>query len=102
MPETEMKDRPVEPARGGNGGNGGNPNGGIRLFGRRIAMPRSRLVRVALGVGLVIGGLLGFLPILGFWMVPAGLLVLSYEFALIRRLRRRTVVWWGGRGRRGR
>jgi hypothetical protein len=38
--------------------------------------------------------MLGFLPILGFWMIPLGLLILSYEFAVVRRLRRRSVVWW--------
>ena len=41
-----------------------------------------------LGVILVIGGLLGFLPILGFWMLPLGLIVLSIDFALVRRWRR--------------
>ena len=48
---------------------------------------------------LVFFGLLGFLPILGFWMIPLGLLVLSYEFAAVRRHRRRFVVWWERRRR---
>ena len=42
----------------------------------------------------------GFLPVLGFWMVPLGLLVLSYEFAAVRRHRRRLVVWWEKRRQR--
>ena len=66
----------------------------ISLFGREFGMPRSRLSRIALGIGLIVGGVLGFLPVLGFWMIPLGLLVLSYEFALIRRRRRRLIVWW--------
>jgi hypothetical protein len=45
------------------------------------------------GVVLVLGGLVGFLPILGFWMVPLGLIVLSYDFPSVRRLRRRMTVW---------
>ncbi len=57
-------------------------------------MPRSRILRVAVGVLLILFGIVGFLPIVGFWMIPLGLLVLSYEFALIRRLRRRMVVWF--------
>ena len=66
----------------------------IHLFGRHFHLPRSRWLRIAIGVVLVVGGILGFLPILGFWMVPLGLLVLSYEFAAVRRWRRRLVVWW--------
>ncbi|MER8966410.1 hypothetical protein NKI25_11860 [Mesorhizobium sp. M0808] len=71
----------------------------ISVFGRQFTMPRSRGLRILIGVVLIIGGILGFLPILGFWMVPIGLLVLSYEFALVRRHRRRFVVWWERRRR---
>ena len=66
----------------------------ISIFGREFRMPRSRGARIAIGITLTILGIFGFLPILGFWMVPLGLLVLSYEFASVRRLRRRFVVWW--------
>ncbi|MDH6229738.1 hypothetical protein M2281_000310 [Mesorhizobium soli] len=66
----------------------------ISILGREIRLPESRNKRIALGVGLTILGLLGFLPILGFWMIPVGLLLLSYEFALIRRYRRRGIVRW--------
>lgn len=70
------------------------PGRKISVFGREIHMPESRNKRIAIGVALTFLGLLGFLPILGFWMVPLGLLVLSYEFALVRRYRRRGVVRW--------
>lgn len=53
-----------------------------------------------MGIALVFLGLLGFLPVLGFWMVPLGLLVLSYEFHIIRRLRRRMIVRWERRKER--
>ena len=49
---------------------------------------------MALGIVLIICGILGFLPILGFWMIPLGILILSYDIAFVRRLRRRVVVWW--------
>ena len=62
-------------------------------------MPRSRAQRVVIGVGFLMLGILGFLPILGFWMIPLGLLILSYEFATVRRLRRKGVVWWERRRR---
>ncbi len=66
----------------------------IRLFGREFRLPRSRALRLAIGIGLIPLGILGFLPILGFWMIPLGLLLLSYEIAAVRRWRRRLVVWW--------
>jgi len=36
-------------------------------------------VRLPIGILLVVGGLLGFLPVLGFWMVPLGLAVLAID-----------------------
>jgi purine-cytosine permease-like protein len=73
----------------------------IRLLGREITMPQSRLLRIVIGGLLVFFGLFGFLPVLGFWMIPVGLIVLSYEFATVRRWRRRFEVWWAERrGRR--
>ncbi|OQM76941.1 hypothetical protein [Manganibacter manganicus] len=72
----------------------------ISIFGRDFPMPRSRALRIAIGIVLIVFGLFGFLPILGFWMIPVGLLVLSYEFASVRRWRRRVVVWWERRRRK--
>ena len=63
----------------------------------KIKVPGSPLVRMALGGGLVAGGVLGFLPILGFWMIPLGLGVLSVDSPSVRRARRKTEVWWGRR-----
>ncbi len=71
----------------------------IKIAGRTFELPKSRLLRIAIGVLLILLGFVGFLPILGFWMVPIGLLVLSYEFAVVRRHRRRLVVWWERRRR---
>ena len=67
---------------------------------RKDKLPRSRIARIVIGVLLVIGGLLGFLPILGFWMIPLGLLVLSVDLPSVRRWRRRLEVKWGRRGKR--
>lgn len=64
-------------------------------------MPRSRVGRIATGSALVVGGTLGFLPILGFWMVPVGLVVLSHDLPAVRRQRRRLVIWWASRRNRG-
>ena len=84
----------VSEERGMTDRQGHKPPRTIRLFGRRIPMPQSRALRVSLGAVLVVFGLLGFLPVLGFWMIPLGLVVISHEFAMARRYRRRTVLWW--------
>ena len=37
-------------------------------------------LRPPVGVALVIMGLFGFLPVLGFWMIPLGLAVLAIDY----------------------
>ncbi len=37
-----------------------------------------------MGLLLVVGGLLGFLPVLGFWMLLPGLLLLSLDLPFLR------------------
>ena len=73
----------------------------VTLGNKTIKLPRSRLARIIIGMLLVIGGILGFLPILGFWMIPLGLLVLSIDLPMVRRWRRNMTVWWGRRGNNG-
>jgi hypothetical protein len=78
---------------------GTTPRGPRRLkFGRfSIGVPASKPARIALGIVLCLGGFLGFLPILGFWMLPLGVMILSIDFAPARRLRRRLALWWARR-----
>ena len=66
----------------------------VRIFDRQLRLPNSKPLRIGLGTMLVGGGLLGFLPVLGFWMVPLGFLVLSVDLPAIRRWRRQMTVWW--------
>jgi hypothetical protein len=73
------------------------PRKRIRIGSYSIPVPGSRIARMAVGVLLIFGGFFGFLPILGFWMVPLGLLVLSIDLPFVRRFRRRIEVWWGRR-----
>jgi hypothetical protein len=75
------------------------PRRRISFGGFSVPLPQSRVWRVALGIVLILGGALGFLPILGFWMIPLGLLVLSIDLAIVRRQRRRAEVWWGRRNK---
>jgi hypothetical protein len=60
-------------------------------------LPRSAWARIPIGILLVIGGILGFLPILGFWMVPLGLAVLAVDFPPARRAARRLILFVGRR-----
>ncbi len=66
----------------------------VRIGSYRLPLPRSRLLRIVIGGLLVVFGLFGFLPILGFWMIPVGLLVLSVDIPRVRRWRRRFAVWF--------
>lgn len=45
---------------------------------------RWRPVRLPLALIFIAGGLLGFLPVLGFWMLPFGLLLLAIDLPLLR------------------
>ena len=59
------------------------------------AVPKSRILRTFLGVTLVIFGIFGFLPVLGFWMIPLGLSILAIDSPVARRIFRRMKVGWG-------
>jgi hypothetical protein len=67
----------------------------IRVGGYSVPMPGTRRHRTLLGAGLCAGGVVGFLPVVGFWMLPLGLIVLSVDSPSVRRLRRRAAVRWG-------
>ena len=74
----------------------------IRFGKYSVVLPANRLVRIGLGVALVIlGGFFGFLPVLGYWMVPVGFLILATDVPVIRRFNRRVMVavlgWWNSR-----
>jgi len=68
-----------------------------------LRRPYARLVRIPLGLLLVLGGVFSFLPVLGIWMLPLGLLLLAVDLPFLRgplgqglvRLQR----WWANRRR---
>ena len=66
----------------------------VKIGRYRLPLPRSRLLRILIGVLLMVGGLFSFLPIFGVWMIPLGLLVLSIDIPRVRRWRRRFAVWF--------
>lgn len=77
----------------------------------RLLQDRMWLVRVPVAGMFMLGGVFSFLPVLGIWMLPLGLMLLAVDVGLIRptvsagfiRSRRRFSVFWRQRvrGRRG-
>ncbi len=67
-----------------------------------IHLPHSRYGRLALGATLVLAGLFGFLPVLGYWMIPLGFYILSHDLPMVRRFRRVVTLRAGRRWRRWR
>lgn len=50
--------------------------------GKRYLPP---VLRGFLGLVLIIAGILGFLPVLGFWMIPLGIALLATDIPVLRR-----------------
>ena len=75
--------------------------GHFSIAGRRFRLPRSRTARIGLGTLLVLGGVFSFLPVLGVWMLPLGLLVLSQDLSFVRRWRRHMAVRFSRWRRKG-
>lgn len=44
-----------------------------------LRTPRARWVRIPASLLLMVGGSLSFLPVLGIWMLPLGLVLLAYD-----------------------
>jgi hypothetical protein len=73
-----------------------------RRFVRALRRNRYRYLRIPLALVLILGGFAWFLPVLGFWMLPAGLLLLAIDIPALRPsisaavilVRRRTQIWW--------
>lgn len=59
-----------------------------------IAVPRTQNMRIALGSALMLMGMVGFLPIVGFWMIPVGLMILAIDLPLARLWRMRLTRYW--------
>src|SRR5689334_11388084 len=57
-----------------------------------LRRPSASWVRVPLGILLMFGGFLGFLPVLGFWMLPLGVALLSLDVAMLRRPTARAII----------
>lgn len=54
-------------------------------FLRWIRKPHMHLIRIPLALVLILGGIFSFLPVLGIWMLPLGLLVLAIDIPPLRK-----------------
>lgn len=59
------------------------PGAAARLL-ERLRRPGARLIRIPLGILLVLGGIFSFLPVLGIWMLPLGLLLLAIDLVFLQ------------------
>ena len=58
-----------------------------------LGQPSAGWVRIPVALLFLCGGFLGFLPIVGFWMLPLGVLLLAQDIPPIRRLCGRLIDW---------
>jgi len=49
-----------------------------------VRRPSSRLVRIPLGLLLILGGIFSFLPVLGIWMLPLGLMLIAQDLPFLQ------------------
>jgi hypothetical protein len=66
---------------------------GIGRSLRWLREPSARWVRLPVGLLLIAGGIFSILPILGLWMLPLGLLLLTQDLPFLRRPMRRALLW---------
>jgi hypothetical protein len=58
-----------------------------------LRSPAARPVRIPAGLLLCLGGALGALPLVGFWMLPLGVLLLAEDVPPLRRATGRMLAW---------
>ena len=65
----------------------------MRQFMDWLRGPSSGFVRIPLAILLIGGGIVGFLPVLGFWMVPLGLALIAQDVPFLRPPLARFLGW---------
>ena len=77
-----------------------------KAWAQWLRKPRLTWVRIGAGILLIVGGLLSFLPVLGLWMLPAGLTLIALDVPFLRKPMARLIAgglekweaWQGGAG----
>lgn len=58
-----------------------------------LRKPSSRLVRIPAATLLIAGGIFGFLPVLGLWMLPLGLVLFAQDIPPLQKPMARMLGW---------
>ena len=65
-----------------------------------LRQPSMLFARILVSLLLVVGGVFAFLPILGFWMLPLGLIIIAQDLPFLQMPLVRVFQWverkWGG------
>ena len=68
------------------------PPGPARLV-RWLRKPSSRYARIPLAILLIACGIFSFLPVLGLWMLPLGLLLFAQDVPMLQKPLARMLGW---------
>jgi cobalamin biosynthesis protein CobD/CbiB len=60
---------------------------------RWLRNPKSRRIRIPVGVLCILGSFLWFLPVLGLWLLPLGLLLIAQDIRWLQRPVGRFMLW---------
>ena len=58
-----------------------------------LRKPSSRWVRIPIAILLIAGGIFSFLPVLGLWMLPLGLLLFAQDIPMLQKPLARMLGW---------
>ena len=66
----------------------------VSRFIRWLREPSMVIIRWMIALLLVLGGVFSFLPVLGLWMLPLGLLLIAQDVAVLREPLLRSFIWF--------
>ena len=69
------------------------PAGRITRAMRWLRGPKAKWVRIPVGILCLIGGCLWFLPILGAWMLPLGLMLIAEDVPFLQKPMSKLILW---------
>ena len=58
---------------------------GVSRFIHWLRRPSSFAVRLIIAILLILGGIFSFLPVVGLWMLPLGLLLIAQDVPLLQK-----------------
>jgi hypothetical protein len=65
----------------------------ISRFIRWLRQPSSFVIRLIVALLLIVGGIFSFLPILGLWMLPLGLLLIAQDVPFLQKPIVKILAW---------